>query len=517
MKSSRAAAALGRHGWKPTAQAPVFAEAPMERMIRELALRLNASDAGVMAVRDGAALSLDHDPHGGDGPWREPDLLANLRGTSTALRHENIDHWLAAPLWLPRIPEAWLLWVKRASPWSDADLAALAAEAQILSRRLPELCPAEIDAAQATAVMDQGAWLAGRLAHDFGNFLTGILGFTELALAQVSADSTPHRYLKEVWHSSRQGADWVHQLQKFGRRAAVNQVPCPVELAVCQQQTEAQANWKSGVRLHVELPADLPLAAIEADALGHVLAELLSNAHEATSSGTVTLQARSVELTEPECLRWLGRPRPGPALEISVSDAGPGLRAEARSRLFRELFYSAKPRHRGLGLPVAYGIVQAYQGGLRLDDNQPSGTVARVVLPAAARTEQAPAPTGSGVSAAHILVVDDDASIVETVCTNLVAAGHYAQGATDPHEALEAYGPGERFDLVISDVRMPGLSGFELARRVQQCNPHALFLFISSQATPSGEPLLRRFELLPKPFEAETLLQAVRRALQRRP
>jgi signal transduction histidine kinase/CheY-like chemotaxis protein len=518
MKSSRITGAAGRNGSiSAVAPAPVLAELPLERIIQELVARLNAKDAGVVAVRDGGTLALQQHPAGAVWPWRQhPELLTRVCLASTSVRHDEGDSWLLAPIWLPRLSEPWVLWTRRAAPWTDAEAAALAAEADALPRRLAELCPVEIEAARASTLMDHAAWLAGRLAHDFGNFLTGILGFTELALAQVTADSTPHRYLKEVWQSSRQGAQWVHQLQMFGRRMAVNQVPCTVALAVGQHQVEAGTTWRNGVSLKVELPADLPLAAIEADALGNVLGELLSNAHEATlGQGTVTLSARTVELTEPQCLRWLGRPRPGPALEIAVADAGPGLKPEARGRLFRELFFSSKPRHRGLGLAVAYGIVQAYQGGLRLDDNMPRGTVARVVLPTAGTTDDRAEDASQAPHRAHILVVDDDATIVETVCTNLVAAGHHAQGATDPHEALEAYGPGERFDLVISDVRMPGLSGFELARRVQQCNPQARFLFISSQASLSGDPLLHRFELVAKPFEAETLLQAVGRALKR--
>ena len=115
--------------------------------------------------------------------------------------------------------------------------------------------------------------------------------------------------------------------------------------------------------------------------------------------------------------------------------------------------------------------------------------------------------------AARILVVDDDPVIVQFVCAQLATAGHDAQGVSTPQGALEHCQRGTPFDLVISDVRMPGMTGFQLARLVRQHDPQARFVFISSHAANSGDPLLAEFDLVSKPFAAPILMQAVRRAL----
>ena len=291
--------------------------------------------------------------------------------------------------------------------------------------------------------------------------MTGVLGFSELALGQVEAESTSHRYLKEVWHSARQGASWVHQLQMFGRRPAAAPPSSSVIATVAEQKEATRRQHVPGVRLEANLPPDLPAVAIDAEGLKQILAQLISNGQEAVvpdkaaeagraaegraaegraaeagravegKTNVVALSARAVTLGEAEALCWLGRPRPGPAVEITVADAGPGVRPEIQARLFRELFVSSKPRHRGLGLAVVYGIVRAYQGGMRLDERKPHGTQARVVLPAAVRVADGAAatPVLADKRAARILVVDDDPAIVHMIAATLGEAGYRACAA----------------------------------------------------------------------------------------
>jgi signal transduction histidine kinase len=318
------------------------------------------------------------------------------------VRHDDAGHWLLTPVWTPQLLEPWLLWARRESAWSDADAEDFTAAAARLGYRLPEWRAEETDVARRTALMDQAAWMAGRLAHDFGNVLTGILGFTELTVAQLAPNSPPHRYMTEVWQAARAGAGWVHQLQMFGRRGVAGQPSASVAQAA---ELARQAAWPNG-RLHVALPKRLPPVAIDADALKLALTQLLHNAREACINGgtgseaAATLAARTVDLEELECLRWLGLPRASAAVEIAVTDTGPGFAAAAKNKLFQELFFSSKPRHRGLGLAVVYGIVRAHRGGLRLDDNAPRGAIVRMVLPAVA-TSNPGNPASAAASAAR--------------------------------------------------------------------------------------------------------------------
>jgi signal transduction histidine kinase len=367
--------------------ASAAAESPLLAAVREVVTRLSAESGGLAALHDEAARTLTAVGPEVVPPWRgEPSLLEAVRRATCAVRHQDdAGHWLLAPVWTPQLLEPWLLWARRESAWSDAEVEDITAAAARLGYRLPEWRAEETDVARRTALMDQAAWMAGRLAHDFGNVLTGILGFTELTVAQLAPNSPLHRYMTEVWQAARAGAGWVHQLQMFGRRSVAGQPSASVAQAA---ELARQAAWPNG-RLHVALPKRLPPVAIDADALKLALTQLLHNAREACingegSEGAATLAARTVVLDELECLRWLGLPRPGAAVEVAVTDTGPGIAAAAKNKLFRELFFSSKPRHRGLGLAVVYGIVRAHRGGLRLEDNAPRGAVARIVLPVVA-------------------------------------------------------------------------------------------------------------------------------------
>jgi len=378
------------------------AEARLASAVREIFTTIGA-DGGGLAVLNGDAVIGVVQVNRGDVPFpwqREPRLLDVVREATEVVRHDGEDgRWLFAPVWVPQLWQPWMLWARRDArdvALTDAQAADFAAAAARLGYRLPACCPEEIDAARRTAFMDQAAWMSGRLAHDFGNVLTGILGFTELTLAQLATDSPPHRYLTEVWQAARAGAGWVHQLQMFGRRSAMGQATASVAQAVelASQAVANQAAWPEHARLQTALPKRLPLVALEGDALRHALVQLLNNAREACASGgSATLAARSVTLDDAESLRWLGLPRPGAAVEIAVADTGAGMTAAVKSKVFRELFFSSKPRHRGVGLAVAYGIVRAHRGGLRLEDNAPRGTVVRMMLPAA--VSAAPSPTAA--------------------------------------------------------------------------------------------------------------------------
>lgn len=232
--------------------------------------------------------------------------------------------------------------------------------------------------------LEELAQTVGRLAHDFSNVLTGILGFCELALGKLPRERTADSYLGEIQWSAQQGSELIHRLRLFSRRGPLQPVPTSLAVVARQEETRLRSTWEAAVRLQVNVPADLPLVALDAESLGQVLGRLFDNACEALpGEGSVTLSARVVPLTAGDCAALLGNAEPGPCVEIVLADTGPGLSDEARQRLLGELFFSTKPRHRGLGLAVVYGILHAYRGGLRLEPGLPTGTAVHVFLPVA--------------------------------------------------------------------------------------------------------------------------------------
>lgn len=232
------------------------------------------------------------------------------------------------------------------------------------------------DAARLTAQLQFAAQITSRLSHDFGNLLTAILGFGELAATQVPTGTVAHQYLGEVRDAAVDGAAWIRKLALFCRGARAD-IPATSVYGSIGEET------RSDPALVVALPPNLPAIVGDAASLRQAVRQVALNAREATGRGEpITITASAVELDEPAGRALLGLPPAGRYVEIVVADRGPGLSAAAFAQLFREPFFSTKPRHRGLGLLMTYGIVHASGGGLRIQTG-PGGTLVHLFFQAA--------------------------------------------------------------------------------------------------------------------------------------
>ncbi len=364
--------------------------------------------------------------------------------------------------------------------------------------------------------LEHSAGITGRLSHEFGNYLTGIMGFTELSLAQVPADSLLHRYLQEVLQAAKECAEWIRRLHLFCQRNTPKSWPTPLSCILAEQEARLRSAGVQGLRWVTDLPRDLPLLDIDADALQTVLTELVNNTREAgNDQGTITFTARALELAHADCQELLGSVQPGYSVELTLSDDGPGIAPDVRAKLFHEMFFSTKPRHRGLGLLVVYGLMQRFHGGLRLVASPGKGTIVQVYLPAAAIAGPAQAENQS----THLLLVHTNPTLFESMRTVFESRGFRVSVAISSQTALSAYrNHGEPFALVVTDVQLPQLSGFDLARRILDHDPKANFLFLHTQSASHGlaeEELLKRFTFVRWPLEPRALLKAVQTALVR--
>ncbi|MBX9677646.1 MAG: response regulator [Gemmataceae bacterium] len=366
--------------------------------------------------------------------------------------------------------------------------------------------------------LEYAASLAGKLGHGFGNFLTGILGFTELSLNEVSAQTTLHTYLQEVWQSATQGAQWVHLLQLFSRKLAINPQPTPLGPIVHEEAARLKAVWNQVLSFTTDIPADLPAPTIDPDSLRKLLAHLLDNACESIrqAPGSVRLSARIKDLAAAECLDLIGACRPGQHLEIAIQDNGIGLSDDQRRKLFHEVFFSTKPRHRGMGVAVVYSLLKAYQGGIRYLQGEPRGTLAQIYLP---RHRQTETPRELPLAGARILIVDTDPAVRDSVSRLFEANGAKTTACGNPHDALKAYTqPAAGFHLVLAEVLMPGMNGYDLAHRILERDPLANFMFVTDKPSMHGlanQDLARKYDLVRKPFDPPQLLQVIRGSLRR--
>jgi signal transduction histidine kinase/CheY-like chemotaxis protein len=519
-------------GWlrKPTSGTVEFVDA-----LQDLARGFGARAAGVAAFLDGVPCLQERVPTSGllptsRWPWQEfPELTAAdaLPPEARALTTSEGVGVLAAAVEQPA-GVRWLVWVEDTADrdWTGNEKAALTVAALAAARVLA----AGPDAIAWDKKLKRRVWqrrreeavaITGRLAHDFGNILTGVLGFAELALTQLPAGSTGHRHVHEIHQAAQKGARFIQELSLFSKRrpSAIGQASPAMVLA--ELRARLQAGWGPGIPLELDLPANLPAVALDTDLLRHVLGQLLDNAREAIEgSGKVSVTARVATLTEEEGLDYLGAPAAGECVEMAVRDTGGGMAPEIERRLWHELFVTSKPAHRGLGLAVVQSVLQAHRGGLRIESAPTLGTTVRVVLPVAApvpavRPANPSRPRGSGEK---ILVVDDDPNLLHVLSTILNGAAFRVYAASRADKALEMYtaAAGDPFRLVVADVIMPGMSGFDLARRLVAYDAKVNIVFITGQPPPclaEVDPCLGQFRVLPKPFRPAGLLEVVRAAL----
>jgi signal transduction histidine kinase/CheY-like chemotaxis protein len=508
-------------------------------LLSELMAAFAASGAGVATLPDGAPLAVYPGlAMEGEGewslPWHEdPTILERLPRARTALMiplpHGGSGLFTALNS-LDRYE--WILWLEDAerTAWTESEAAALFLAGQALTRWMtsdeaPPRWALQLDRSMRQQRLEAASRLVRRLAHDFGNVLTGILGFSELALAMQASPNTPlHAYLTEIYRGAQNGAHYTNQLRLFARRQTASNRSSMLTSVLAEEETRLRSSLGTDIQLNLELPANLPAVALDAEHLRQVLTVLLDNAREAIAgAGTITVSARPLELTPVEARYLFGGVRAGSHLEISVADTGSGPTPEAEQLLFSEPFFSTKPRKRGFGLAVAYGILTAHRGGLELV-RQGDRTVARVVIP----VTSAPVPLATRPSPSaqttprndKVLVVDDDPMILRFVTTTLERAGFRVEAISDAEDALRAYTKAvdDPFRLVLSDVLMPNLSGIDLAKRLLAHDTNVRMLFMSGQVpsefTQKGFAP-GQFDVLPKPFRPEMLVRAVRSALDR--
>lgn len=333
-------------------------------------------------------------------PAETADVAESLRsGTPTVVWQVPNSAGRLYTLLVPAGRPAGVLWAERPAgePWTEADRNYLRLSAKLIERSsaLSARIGPVVDPDRLQQRLHDAAVIAGRMAHDFDNILTGVIGFADLTAPLLPAGSQPHKFVGEIGKVGQRGMVFTQQLHQLSRSGQVKPQPAAVAAALTKEETRLKAVLPAGARIVTDVPAGLAAVGMDAGPLGVVVGHLLENAVEATpANGTVTVTVRQVELNPSDARLYLGQVGPGAYAEITVTDGGPGIKPEVRAKLFVEPFYTTKVRHRGLGLAVVYRTLFAHRGGIRIDAAAPPapGTVARVVIPlAAARPAVAPA------------------------------------------------------------------------------------------------------------------------------
>jgi signal transduction histidine kinase/CheY-like chemotaxis protein len=349
--------------------------------------------------------------------------------------------------------------------------------------------------------------MAAGVAHDFNNMLASIMVRAEL-LRQLLQDPKLIAHVEVIERTAHDGARTVRRLQEF-TRPANRQSFAPVDLnaAVRDSLEITKSRWQddahlSGIPIEVETDfGKLPPVLGDASEIREVLTNLIVNAIDAMPQGGC------LRLTT----RWLTDEE---VAELTVADTGMGMAEEVRAHIFDPFFTTKGTRGSGLGLSVSYGILKRHGGQITVETSPGAGTTFLITLPCLKETPPAteqPAPARIGPL--RLLVIDDDEGFRVSVYMALQREGHFVAVAASGDEGLRLFRI-STFDVVLTDLGMPEMSGWEVAKAVKLLRPRTPVILITGWGLTLSEADKQRPEIdavLSKPVTAKAILQELAR------
>jgi GAF domain-containing protein len=455
-------------------------------------------------------------------PIRSTDYLGECRrrGVAPVANALDMPHVLIVPMTAGDRAIGLLLLRSRDRVFTEADERLLVNIAQLVAlmlrsaRLFEERTRAfgELGAAQDQLVRTEKLRALGEMAsgvaHDFNTLLASILGRAQLLLERIQ-DVKLRQWLKVIERAAMDGARTVRRLQDFtGIRRDQPAVEVDLNQVVQQVLETTESIWRqdrrrSGVEIQVEtdLAEGLPPVAGDPAELREAFTNLVLNAVDAMpKGGTLTLRTRLAD----------GQ------VQVEVADTGTGIPEHVREKIFDPFFTTKGPKGTGLGLSMAYGILQRHHGRITVESEEGHGTVFRLLFPvviSGSVEQSAPplaAPAGA-VASLHCLVVDDEEEVGEVVADILITAGHTAVTVQSGQDALGRLGT-ERFDVVFTDLAMPGMTGWQVARAVKDRAPEVPVVMMSGfgvEVAPEDLPSRGVDLVLAKPLQIQDLLRAL--------
>jgi len=400
--------------------------------------------------------------------------------------------------------------------WSNAEADALRTAAGMIGAAISRQRAEE--ALVLSQRMEAIGRLAGGVAHDFNNMLTAITGFAQL-LETGELDSRQREYVGEIRKAAGRAATVTQQLLAVGRRQRLEPVVLDPFEVVDQMQSMLQQLIGEHVTLETRFDEGVGCVRVDRGQLEQVVMNLVLNARDAMpEGGAVVIEGSEVDV-EGGIEESVG---PGRYVRFTVVDHGIGMTEEVQVRIF-EPFFSTKPQEKGtgLGLATVYGIVHQSGGFIHVTSAPGEGSEVAVHLPVVApatriREQTTPAPAVERERAgARILVVEDEDVVRQLVRRVLESYGYVVLEARNGTEGLEiAEREREALDLVLTDVRMPGMGGVQLVQKLGRPRPPVLYMSGYSEDLVSPHALADAdVAFVSKPFTPVELIERVRETL----
>jgi PAS domain S-box-containing protein len=410
----------------------------------------------------------------------------------------------------------WLSW----TGVSDQDQVYAVARDVTAEKAAAERLKAAEEALLQSQKMEAVGQLTGGIAHDFNNLLTGIVGSLDLLQTRLDQGRTDNaaRYINAAMTSANRAAALTHRLLAFARRQPLVPKSVDVNQLVMSLEDLLRRTIGETIDLQIVALADLWSTLCDPNQLESALLNLAINARDAMpDGGTLTLSTANVSFESVSA----NTPAlsPGDYVCIGVADTGVGMSAEVAARAF-DPFFTTKPigQGTGLGLSMIYGFARQSNGHVIIDSKLKQGTSVRLYLPRH-HGESTPAHTAIAGKADHaasgetVLVVEDEPVVRGVMLEMLADQGYRTLEAVDGPSGLKILNSGQRVDLLVTDVGLPGMNGRQLADQAREARPGLKVLFITGYAGAAAvsDGLLQPgMEMITKPFDLDNLSRRIR-------
>ena len=375
--------------------------------------------------------------------------------------------------------------------------------------------------------MDALGALASGVAHDFNNILTAILSASELIEWQVQADSPIMPKLHVIYQAVKRAQELNRQILSFSRSSEEKHLPFDLSAVVKEAIFLLRSTFPDTITLRTDITSSLWILG-DPNQAHQVVLNLAINALQAMLPRGGTLEVTLAEEEEAQARLLPNQPRAlkeGRYVVLSVKDTGSGIDPEHLERIFEPFFTTkAETGGTGLGLSVVHGIVQKHMGAMDVHSQKGHGTTFKAFFPIATHdltvTEEETVQEHFG-GQERILLVDDEEVLGALAKQGLQLLGYRVTARSDSKEALDEFQNRPRdFDLLITDLSMPGLSGVELTNRIRKLNPDLPAILVTGafQGPPSMEGISTPFDdVIYKPVTIQEMAKSVRRVMAQRP
>ena len=363
--------------------------------------------------------------------------------------------------------------------------------------------------------------LAGGIAHDFNNILTPILGYTEMALEELSEESVLRYDIEQINGAATRGKDLVQQILTFSRQVDFDKRPLKLDDIVREVMKLIRASFPSNIEIRQDLDSNCGTVMADATQMHQIIMNLCTNAYHAmmSSGGELKVKLDKVNVgTKP--VNGLAKIEKGTYVRLTISDTGHGMDKLTMERIF-EPFFTKKEvgSGSGLGLSVVHGIVNNYNGSIVVKSEPGKGSTFMIYLP------QHSASFVRGKDAAHklkkgngsILFVDDEKEITFMGKRMLESLGYNVNIKTDSQEALLDFKKNPfKYDLLVTDQAMPKMMGTELISEVRQIRPDLKSIIITGYQNSIPKDALKQFgiaDIISKPLILSEFSELIRKVL----